>query len=136
MKNFFLFVSLMGFIIFFVTSCVKDEFNVDNIATSDWNPNVAAPIINSNLYMWDLMNDYDSSEVFEEYNTNLIYLLYQGNIATNTMENYINIPSQNQSFSQLTINIPGGNLSSDYEVTHNYSFTLSLPNNMLLDTMI
>ena len=39
----------MGFIIFFVTSCVKDEFNVDNIATSDWNPNVAAPIINLSL---------------------------------------------------------------------------------------
>jgi hypothetical protein len=136
MKKIFYFFCFLIFLIFSTTSCVKDEFNIDNIATSEWSPNVAAPIINSNLNMWDIMNDYDSTEVFEEYNTKLIYLVYQGNIATNKMENYINIPSQNQSFSQITINIPGGNLSSDYEVTHNYTFTLSLPNGMIIDTMV
>ncbi|MDI6832526.1 MAG: hypothetical protein QMD02_01585 [Bacteroidales bacterium] len=136
MKKTILFMCFLILLIFSTTSCVKDEFNIDNIATSEWSPNVAAPIINSNLNMWDLMNDYDSSEVFEEYNTKLIYLVYQGDIATNTMENYINIPSQNQSFGQITINIPGGNLSGDYEVTQNYSFNLSLPNGMILDTMI
>ncbi len=135
MKKTILLICFTTLLIFSTTSCVKDEFNIENIATSEWSPNIAAPIINSNLNMWDLMNDYDSTEVFEEYNTKLIYLVYQGNIATNTMENYINIPSQNQSFSQLTINIPGVNLSSDYEVTHNYSFNLSLPNGMIIDTM-
>ena len=136
MKKTILFMCFLILLIFSTTSCVKDEFNIDNIATSEWNPNVAAPIINSNLNMWDLMNDYDSSEVFEEYSTKLIYLVYQGNVATNTMENYINIPSQNQSFSQVTINIPGGNLNTDHVVTHNYSFNLSLPNGMIIDTMI
>jgi hypothetical protein len=136
MKKILLFICFLILLIFSTTSCVKDEFNIENIATSDWSPNIAAPIINSNLNMWDLMNDYDSTEVFEEYNTKLIYLVYQNNIATNTMENYINIPSQNQSFSQLTINIPGGNLTNDYVVTHNYSFNLSLPNGMIIDTML
>lgn len=136
MKKTILFMCFLILLIFSTTSCVKDEFNIDNIATTEWSPNVAAPIINSNLNMWDLMNDYDSSEVFEEYNTKLIYLVYQGDIATNTMENYIIIPSQNQSFNQITINIPGGNLNTDYEVTHNYSFNLSLTNGMILDTMI
>jgi len=136
MKKTILFMCFLILLIFSTTSCVKDEFNIDNIATSEWNPNVAAPIINSNLNMWDLMNDYDSSEVFEEYSTKLIYLVYQKNVATNTMENYINIPNQSKTFNQININLPPGNLIGDYEVTNNYYFNLSLPYGMTLDSMI
>ncbi|NCC74548.1 MAG: hypothetical protein EOM06_14295, partial [Sphingobacteriia bacterium] len=72
-----------GFLVFvsmFLASCVKEEFDMDTVTATNWNPNVAAPLINSSLSLWDVMNDYDSTDLLVVDSNQFVYLVYEDTV--------------------------------------------------------
>ncbi|NNM15631.1 MAG: hypothetical protein HKO56_03145, partial [Bacteroidia bacterium] len=45
---------------FTFSSCIKDEFQFDNLATTQWNPSLAIPIANSSLTLGDFIPEDDN----------------------------------------------------------------------------
>jgi hypothetical protein len=62
---------------FFIQSCVKDNFDMKKLSTSnlDWNPNIAIPIVNSDVTLSDILDDY--KEALVEDNNHLISIIYE-----------------------------------------------------------
>lgn len=127
-KWFILFLLLLNL------SCVKEEFNLDRFGTTNWNPNLAVPLINTEMYMWDVMMDYDSNEVLVVDSNKLLYLVYEGFYQSPTAENFIHLSDQNITNNQ-TLVIPGGPLNGLYTTTINTYIDLNLPNNITLDSV-
>lgn len=125
MKTKLLFLSLLAGLI--VSSCVKEEYNLDSMSTVNWDPNGAAPLINSTLTLYDVLEDYDSNEVVVYDSSKLVYLVYQSRVYSETAEELISIGNQSQNISQ-NITIPGGALASgntySYNFSYNYDFNL------------
>lgn len=117
-------------------ACVKDNFNYNKLTTNDivWRPNIATPVAFAYLNLRDLVQDYDSAELFIEDQTGLLYLMYESRIASVNAANLINIPNQN-----FTENIPIPNLSS---IGNTFSTTISnvqdfaVTNNERIDSLI
>lgn len=123
-------------LIVFIASCVKDNFDYNKLATNsiEWKPNIAVPVAFAYLNLRDLVQDYDSTELFVEDETGLLYLMYESRIASVTAENLINIT--NQSFTE---NIPIPNLSTigntfSTSMSNVYEFTMT--NNERIDSII
>ncbi len=117
------------------TSCIKDEYNLQNIKTPGWDPNFAAPLINSKLSMWDIVNDYDSSDVFEEDVTHFLSFIYTTRVASQTAEELIQISDQNMntSFSFSTGGIVQAGNSFVTNFTYFYDF--QFPSNQVIDSI-
>ncbi|MCX7696069.1 MAG: hypothetical protein N2Z72_00050 [Bacteroidales bacterium] len=125
-------ILLLTVMLFF--SCVKEEFDLDRLGTTDWNPNVAAPLINTEMSMWDVLMDYDSNEVFVIDSNKLLYLVYDGYYQSPSAENFIQLSDQFISNNQNLV-IPGGPLNGLYTYTINTYIDLSLPNGIILDSV-
>lgn len=117
-------------------SCVKEEYNMDTVTPTNWDPNGAAPLINSSLTLWNILEDYDSSEIFVEDGTHFLYLIYENEVFSQSAEELISIPNQNVNSSN-SFTIPGGALASGATYTANYSVTydFALPNGIILDSL-
>lgn len=115
-------------------SCVKEEFNFDNITDTDWDPNFAGHIINSHLTMWDIMNNYDSTDLLVIDSTHFVYLVYEDTVYSETAENLISINNQS-----VTLNnaLPLGNYNGDivFEFDHFLDLAYNDPA-ISLDSMI
>lgn len=63
-----------------ISACIKDnDFDYDKIAQSSWNPDVAVPLIHSDLGIEDIIGISDSTS-FSVGNDHLVTLIYRGNI--------------------------------------------------------
>jgi len=117
---------IFALIFFILSACVKEEFKFDNVKTPGWEPNIAAPLINSRMTLWDILLDKDSSEVIIDEN-NLILLVYKGQLASQTAENLIFIPDQNCNIN-FNFSIPAPLNSGDIFTTNfsdNIQFNLT-----------
>ena len=122
-------------ILLFLASCVKEEFNLNNFGTTNWNPNVAVPLVNTEMTFWDIMMDYDTNEVLAYDSNKLLYLVYEGQVESQPAEHYIQITDQNVSSTQ-TFSIPGGPLTGLYVTTIHTYIDFNLPNGVKLDTLL
>lgn len=134
-KNFALLLGLL-LIILGYNACVKDNFNYNKLTTNDivWRPNLATPVAFAYLNLRDLVQDYDSTELFIEDQTGLLFLMYESRIASVNAANLINIPNQN-----FTENIPIPNLSSignSFSTTVNNVQDFVVNNNERIDSLI
>jgi len=68
---------LLFFIVLFVLfqSCLKDKFEFDKIASSDWDMEWAIPLVNSSFTLEDLLND--TTGIIQEDNDGLITIVYE-----------------------------------------------------------
>ena len=64
----------------FLQSCIKNEdFQYDKIAVTTWDPDVAIPLIYSNLSVYDIVDNTDSGTIGID-SLNKVSLIYKGNI--------------------------------------------------------
>lgn len=76
-----------------LSSCTKDYFDVENIANGEWNPNLAAPLVNSSLSLDDLIAEYNS-DLIQVDETNFVSLYYKNQIYTMEVGELLEIPNQ------------------------------------------
>ncbi|NNC86739.1 MAG: hypothetical protein HKN75_11715 [Bacteroidia bacterium] len=86
---------------FTFSSCIKDEFQFDNLATTQWNPSLAIPIANSSLTLGDFIPEDDNLVTGPNNELTLVYeSLYESPLASEIYP----IPNQNTTQS---VNFPG-----------------------------
>ncbi len=86
-------------IVAFLSSCVKDYFELDKLAKGSWTPDLAVPLIHSELTLADMLPLHDSTVDVHVDNDNFVTLIYTGRVFKTT--DLIDIPDQsfNQSLS-------------------------------------
>lgn len=126
-KKIFRFSLLFLFALFMLQSCIKkEEFDFDRIAAFDYDPNIAVPLIHSELTLRDIINDYDTNNLFVEDGTNFLYLIYNSTIFSQRADELITVSDQNvnSGFNFSPGAIPVGD-SASYTYSTNYTFTNS-----------
>lgn len=91
---------LLFLLVFFLQSCVKKEdFEFDKIAATTWTPDIAVPLVNSQLSIYDLVGPSDSGTVSIG-SDSLVSLVYKGNIYS--IYGYEFLPLVNQQDQQIS----------------------------------
>ncbi len=118
-------------------SCYKDKFNLNKLEKNgDWSPDVAVPLIYSNMTMKDLLNDYNHDNLYVNDTNNLLYLVYWNKIYSRTAEELLGIPNQslNTNFQfSVTGSLPWGTDITAPLYTAYYSFNTH--NNIIIDNV-
>ncbi len=97
-------------------SCTKDDFNFSKFAGPDLMPDLAAPLVHSNLSLKNLLPE-GSIIVEDNINHNLM-LVYETKVYSLKAEDYIQIPNQQQTFTKDQLSIPltvGTSLTLPYD---------------------
>ncbi len=118
---------------FLFNSCYKDRFSLDELADSQYNPELAAPLIRTTLTMSDVTEQ--SSEEWKEYPDGLLSLIYRQTASTDLALEIINIPDQTadtsfQVYLPPTM-IPGDSTSKLF----NFDASVTSQNGERLDTV-
>ncbi len=94
----------------FLSSCFKDKYDFKNLDTKDFNPSVAAPLVNTNLILGDLIKSVDTGLIKAD-QKHLLHLTYSTNLFSYKVADLIKIPSQSisQSFGLAGFTIPAIN---------------------------
>ncbi len=129
-----LFSGFLFFASFFFYACVKDDFDMDTVTATNWNPNGAAPLINSDLTLWDILKDYDSTDLLVVDSNQFVYLVYEDTVYSQSAEELIPIGNQAINYTS-NLNISGGPLSGDFTTSYDYDFDFSLGGGIELDSM-
>ena len=126
--------------IIFVQSCVKDNFKLDKLTKTEWNPNLAAPLIYTSLTFNDLLAKAKKDSLIHIGTDNFITLIFEKEFLSLKASDVVIFP--NQTFSSdyslsamdsiaLSI-LPVGNT---YTVTGNDTLNFSPGNGMLIDSI-
>jgi len=106
-------------------SCIKkDDFDFDKLASFQYEPNGAVPLIHSTLTLRDILNDYDTNHLFVQDATHFLYLIYKSTVFSQRADQLISIPDQsvNSNWNLSTGAIAIGD-STIFSHTTNYTFT-------------
>lgn len=111
-----------------VSSCIKDNFELDKLAKSVWNPNIAVPLVYSTLTVQDILTKNDKSGVIHVDNTNFCTLIYQGNLFSIVASELVKMPDQNMptysaslDLSQIPILVSNATITIPYSQTVNFT---------------
>ncbi len=120
------------------SGCIKDEdFNYDKVAATNWDPDIAIPLINSSLGINDLTG-FSNSTIVDIDSNNLVHLLYQGNVYS--VYGYQFMPMLSQSNIQIfNLNqTDSANLYQSGTVTRTYSiiFPFAVTSGEQLDSVL
>ncbi len=80
--------------IFILQSCLKDNFELDKLAQTEYSPNLAAPLVYSSLTIQDILTNKDATDLITVDPTKFCTLVYKGNLFTFVASDLINIPNQ------------------------------------------
>ncbi len=67
---------------------------MDNVADGNWNPSLAAPLVNSSLNMENMIAEYDNEDLVQVDENNFISLYYKSKIYTMEVGELVDIPNQ------------------------------------------
>lgn len=120
---------LIFFIFLFVLlhACKRKEFDFDKLTTSEWNPNIAVPLVKANFDVYDILaRTNDSDLVVIDPNSGFIALVYKGGVFSLDANEVVELPPQNASFqyglnSQQTIDFNAG-FSIQFQETEDLQF--------------
>lgn len=89
-----------------VSSCLKDEYDLDDISVV-LSPEIAVPLINTSIVASDILSLVDST-MLKENNNNLLEFVYSDTVYSVTLDEFIDIPdkSVNYNFSLSPIVLP------------------------------
>lgn len=79
----------------FIVSCAKDNFELDKLAQTEWNPNIAAPLVYSSLSIQDILTEKDTNSLIQVGSDKFCTLIYEGNLFTYVASDLIQLPDQN-----------------------------------------
>ena len=120
-----------------VTSCVKqDDLNFDNLATSDWNPDVAIPLVNADVSFADIAGITDPTSLYIDANGR-ISIVSTSSVFSQTAADFLTIPSQTDVGSvQLgNANVQALLQNGSFFKQINQVFTMALTGGQDLDTI-
>lgn len=86
--------SVCIFFVFLITSCIKDNFEMDKLAKSEWNPNIAVPLVYTSLSVQDILTKNDKTGIIKVDSNKFCTLLYQGNLFSIIASDLVKIPDQ------------------------------------------
>ena len=130
------FITILLLFIILLAGCRKDEYDLDKFtASSDWEPDVALPLIYSSLDIDDIFSDHGNHYIEIDANK-FTYLIYQKKVTSANAVDIIIIPNQFIN-STVTFNIPGNNLpiGSDYITTYNSVYEFYFTHNEIIDSI-
>ncbi len=84
----------MAIIIFSIQSCIKDNFQLNKLAKTDYTPNLAAPLIYSSITIQDLLNNSGHNGIVSVGSDNFCTIIYKGNLFSLLASDLITIPNQ------------------------------------------
>lgn len=122
--------------ILMLQSCYKERMGFDHI-NGVYEPDVAVPLVHSNLTLRDILNDYDHNNLFVEDGSHFLYLVYNNRVFSQRAEDFIYVPNQNLS-TNFSFSVTGA-LPYGTDVTappYTFSHSFSTPNGERLDEMI
>jgi len=136
MKRKILLFSLFGLVLL-IQSCIKDnDFEFDKIASANWSPDLAVPLIHSELSIQDIIGTTDS-DIFSVDSNHLVSVIYRGNIYSMQGPDLLSMVDQNDN-TPFTVN--SGDSLSLYN-TNSVSKTISkivpfiFPGGQLIDSL-
>lgn len=88
------------------TGCKRDRFELDRLASTEWDPSIAFPLMKANLGVYDIMARIDSSDLFIiDPLTGQVALVYEGQLFSFNAQEVIQLP--NQTFSDnIDLSVP------------------------------
>ncbi len=130
-------MSIIFFLLVFLTGCVKDYFDTDKLSTTmQWEPNIAVPLAKADLKIRDVLQDYDHHELFEEDQTGFLYLVYKKKVYSAEAKDIIDLQNQQFTESYVKSDVDAGGFNPNHLVKTNISYPFSVANSQLLDSII
>ncbi|MEK6616115.1 MAG: hypothetical protein AABZ32_08405, partial [Bacteroidota bacterium] len=84
----------MAIIVFTISSCIKDNFELDKLVKTEWNPNIAVPLVYSSLTVQDILTKGDQQGLIVVGSDNFCTLVYKGNLFSLLASDLLNLPNQ------------------------------------------
>ncbi|HRH66653.1 MAG TPA: hypothetical protein PLU53_10185 [Bacteroidia bacterium] len=121
----------------FFQGCIKNEdFQYEKIAVTTWDPDVAVPLIHSDLSIYDIIGRTDSGTISID-DSNKVSLIYKGNIYS--VFGYEFLPLINQTYPQtiLLTSVDSTQLAQNgtFSKSVTTTFPFSVSNNESLDSV-
>lgn len=139
-KKGILFFLFSAALISIIPSCVKDNFEFDKLAKTEWNPNIAVPLVYSSLTIQDILTRQDKQGVISVGSDNFCTLIYKGNLFSLVASDLVQLPDQTPpTYSASLTPAQIAVLSSSGTVTGSYSQTVTFAtgtNSPKIDSMI
>lgn len=111
----------------FLFSCNKDQFDLNKLTSGEWNPNLAVPIVNTSLDVYNLFAKEDSNEVvIIDPDTRMLALLYKGEVFSFDAQEIVKLPdgskSQDLSLGASEINdlVVNGSVTRQFNSVYTY----------------
>ncbi|MEI7595147.1 MAG: hypothetical protein WCK02_05315 [Bacteroidota bacterium] len=118
------------------SSCFKDDFDTNRLAGGQYTPNVAVPVIHSELTLGDIIRDYDSEHMLVEDGTGFITLVYNGTVYSKLASELIIIADQNFSKTENYNLPPATPIGDSAKNNYNQVLTFATPNGGIYDSAI
>ena len=126
------------------TGCLKDDFS--KLIDSEWNPDLAFPLVNSTLTAADILANDESPTVISSDNNGIVEIIYSSTDVSPTAAELITLPvvQVNSSFGPSATNTsafnanltPGTQLSDSVSFSFPYSLDAQLGSTSRLDTVV
>lgn len=115
-------------VIILFNACIKDNFDFNKLAKTEWNPNLAVPLVYSSLTVQDILTKNDKSGVIHVDSTNFCTLVYQGNLFSIGASDLVKMPDQDippytasLDLSQIPILVSNATITIPYSQTINFT---------------
>ncbi len=131
---------IAAFLVLTISSCVKDNFELNKLEKTTWNPNIAVPLVYSTLTVQNLLLKNNTGGQVIENDSNFCTLVYNKTLLSVRADSLIQIPNQQcPSYSASLTTAEINTLNSVQSVTVSYSQTIpfnSGANGPQIDTII
>lgn len=114
--------------IFLISSCIKDNFEFDKLAKTEWNPNLAVPLVYTSLSVQDILTKKDKTGVIKVDSANFCTLVYSGNLFSIVASDLVKMPDQSippytasLDLSQIPILVSNATITVPYSQTVNFT---------------
>jgi hypothetical protein len=120
-----------------LAGCIKDYFDFNKLAQTEWNPNLAIPLVHSTITIQDILYKSDQDGNIQVDGDKFCTLVYKDRLFSLQAKEFISVPDQsyNNNLSLSATDIV--NLTTNNTVTVNYTQTITFSSGQtLIDSMI
>lgn len=134
-----IFFAIAG-MIFTISSCMKDNFEFDKLSQTEWNPNLAVPLVYSSLSIQDILTKNDKSGIISVDSNHFCSIVYEGNLFSIVASDLVKIPDQIIPPKKAYLDITQlQQLNTNFTITVPYSQTVDFTpgtNNPKMDSVL
>lgn len=89
-------IYLFGFVCLFLSSCVKDDYDINN-SKLQYSPEIAAPLVKTSIVASDILSAVDST-MLSENGDKLLEFVYSDSIYSLSLSEIVDIPDENVNY--------------------------------------